>query len=230
MATSSVSTEQLPPKKDGFIGKRVRFLVDVFIWLLISLFISILIEWCGIFLGWWDTTGSSHATEVLNNELQWLNNDFHSVLGSPVETSLRFSAYMYQFFFVWFNYDLLASLMEIDALHRVTAYIKAAVTVIQLFFVRLTIIGFSLPVFIVFIICSLVDGLMVRELRRFGGDRESAFVWHNAASWIKPLTITPFIFYLTSPWSIHPNWIVLPFVILLSISMWLVSSKFKKYA
>ncbi len=43
-------------------------------WLLVSLFISILIEWVGMVF-WWEDQGSAHSQQMLANELQYLGAD-----------------------------------------------------------------------------------------------------------------------------------------------------------
>ena len=230
-AASAPNDNQSSKKKeDGFIGKRIRFLFDVIAWVFFALALSVLLEWVGIFLSWWDQPGALHSEVILSKELGWLNQDFATVLGSPAATSLRFSRTMYEVFFVWFDIDLAALLLSVDFIAPIAAYFKASFTVIQLFFVRLVIITFSLPVFIVFSLVALVDGAGVRDIRRFCLDREKAWQWHVVMSWIKPLVVVPFIVYLGSPWSIHPNWIILPFALMLSLALWFVASTFKKYA
>lgn len=231
-ATSASNNNQstLKKKEDGFIGKRVRFLFDVVLWVIFALALSVLLEWVGIFLSWWDQPGALHSEAILSKELGWLHQDFATVLGSPAATSLRFSRTMYEVFFIWFDIDLASLLLSVDIIAPIAAYFKASFTVIQLFFVRLVIITFSLPVFIVFSLVALVDGAGVRDIRRFCLDREKAWQWHVVMSWIKPLVVVPFIVYLGSPWSIHPNWIILPFALMLSLALWFVASTFKKYA
>ncbi len=217
-------------KEDGFFGKRIRFFFDVIGWVIFALALSVLLEWVGIFFSWWKQPGALHSEAILTKELGWLNSDFATVLGSPASSSVRFSRTMYEVFFVWFGIDLAALLLTVDFISPVAAYFKASFTVIQLFFVRLVIITFSLPVFIVFSLVALVDGAGVRDIRRFCLDREKAWQWHVVMSWIKPLVVVPFIVYLGSPWSIHPNWIILPFALMLSLALWFVASTFKKYA
>ena len=231
MASNSVES-RIRDKKDseGFIARRIRFFFDVLFWIATALFISILIEWLGIFLSWWPQPGELHSSVVLQKELSWINKDFSSVLGSPAESSFRFSRYMYETFFVWFGFDLIQSLINVDSLAGVSAYIKASINVIQLFFSRLVILIFSLPVFLIFAIVVIVDGAVVRDIRKFGLDLERLWIWSNAKVSIKPLVVVPFITYLDSPWSIHPDWIILPFVLMLSTALWLVTSKFKKNA
>lgn len=231
MASNATDTH-IGDKRDneGFITRRIRFFFDVVFWIATALLISILIEWIGIFLSWWPQPDEFHSATVLKKELSWINQDFSTVLGSPADSSLRFSRYMYEAFFVWFGFDLILSLINVESFGGVAAYIKASINVIQLFFSRLIILTFSLSVFLIFAIVVIVDGAVIREVRKFGLDLERSWIWSNAKSSIKPLVVVPFIVYLGSPWSIHPNWIILPFVLMLSTALWLVSSKFKKNA
>ncbi len=228
---SAANTKNLKDKdkREGLIFDSIRFLLDVCIWILITLAISILIEWIGMTFGWWEERGAQHANAMLNKELAWLNRDFANVLGSPAETSLRFSKYMYEVLFVWWNKDIALSILSIQGIGLIGLYIEAAITIMQLFFARLAIISFSLPVFLIFGVVAVVDGMVARDIRRFSLDREGGLVFHTAKAGIQPLFITPFVVYLASPWSIHPNLIILPFAVGLSIALWTVTYKFKKY-
>jgi hypothetical protein len=50
----------------------------------------------------------------------------------------------------------------------------------QVFSVRLAILTLTTPVFVPFTLVALVDGFVQRDLRRWGGGRESSFVYHWA--------------------------------------------------
>ena len=220
----------LPKKKTNFIGNIIRFFFYLLVWIVFALMINILIEILGMLFNWWDLPGAAHSDWMLRVELGWLNRDFQGVLGSPTDNAIRFSSYMYDLFFVWFGYDIAQSVLDSSANTGYVAYIKASMNITQLFFVRMIVLLFSLPIFIIFASMAFVDGLMKRELRRFGGDRESGWIWHRAFQSIKPLSIAPFVLYLASPWSIHPTIVILPFVMMISYAIWLSTLKFKKYA
>lgn len=229
MAEATTSQEHVVQRKEGFISRRLSFVLSIATWIAIALLMNILIELVGIFLNWWDLPGSSHSAFMLRQELIWINGDFSRVLGSPAENSVRFSNWVYQWFFVWFGVDYAKSFLVWKSIAPYAAYFKAAITIIQLFSVRLVVILFSIPVFFIFSLVGFVDGLMVRDLRRFGGDRESSYFWHYVVKMIKPMVVVPFVLYLASPWSIHPNWAILPFAFGLGFSVWLTTAKFKKY-
>ena len=62
--------------------------------------------------------------------------------------------------------------------YRTTLLTQGAMQVTQLFSVRLAILTLAMPVFLLFSLVALVDGLVQRDLRRWGGGRESSFVYH----------------------------------------------------
>ena len=219
-----------PKKKTNFVGNIIRFFFYLLVWTVFALLINIIIEVLGMLFNWWELPGAEHSNQMLSVELGWLNRDFHGVLGSPTGNAIRFSTYMYDLFFVWFGYDIAQSVLNSSANTGYVGYIKASLNITQLFFVRVIVLLFSLPVFFIFAIMAFVDGLMKRELRRFGGDRESGWIWHRAFESIKPLSIAPIVLYLASPWSIHPTIVILPFVLMISYAIWLSTLKFKKYA
>jgi integrating conjugative element membrane protein (TIGR03747 family) len=68
-----------------------------------------------------------------------------------------------------------------------------------------------------------------RDIRRWSGGRESAFVYHWAKKFILPSLTLPWMVYLAMPFSIHPNLIVLPFAVLLAVVVRVMTATFKKY-
>jgi len=68
----------------------------------------------------------------------------------------------------------------------------------------------AMPIFLLFSLVALVDGLVQRDLRRWGGGRESSFVYHYAKKAALPL-------------------VVLPFATLFALTVAVTASTFKKY-
>ena len=87
----------------------------------------------------------------------------------------------------------------------------------------------ALPVFALFSLVAIVDGLVKRDLRRWGGGRESSFVYHWAKRSALPLLVLTWVIYLALPFSLHPTFIVLPFAMLFALSVAVTASTFKKY-
>ena len=101
--------------------------------------------------------------------------------------------------------------------------------VTQVFSVRLAILTLATPIFLLFSLVALVDGLVQRDLRRWGGGRESSFVYHYAKKAALPLVVLCWVIYLAIPFSLHPTFVVLPFATLFALSLAVTASTFKKY-
>jgi hypothetical protein len=62
--------------------------------------------------------------------------------------------------------------------HPIAEFVIAMMQVTQVFSVCMAILTLAMPVFLLFSLVALVDGLVQRDLRRWGGGRESSFVYH----------------------------------------------------
>jgi integrating conjugative element membrane protein (TIGR03747 family) len=71
----------------------------------------------------------------------------------------------------------------------------------------------TLPAYAMIGVMSLVDGLVQRDLRRFGGGLESGLLYHHLKAMLRPMLSLPIFLYLISPWSLHPTTIFVPFVL-----------------
>ena len=75
----------------------------------------------------------------------------------------------------------------------------------------------------------MVDGLVRRDIRKFGAGRESGFIYHRAKAALMPLAVLPWVIYLALPVSLHPLLILLPGAMLLGLAMNIAAGSFKKY-
>lgn len=80
-----------------------------------------------------------------------------------------------------------------------------------------------------FSLVALVDGFVKRDLRFWGGGRESSFVYHWAKRSAMPLLVLSWVIFLALPFSLHPTDIVLPFATLFALSIAVTAGTFKKY-
>jgi integrating conjugative element membrane protein (TIGR03747 family) len=78
-------------------------------------------------------------------------------------------------------------------------------------------------------VVALVDGLVQRDLRRWGGGRESAFIYHHVKKLLFPSLLLAWIVYLGLPFSLHPNFVILPFAGLFAFAVTVTAGTFKKY-
>ena len=219
---------------------------------------SIIIEWVGLVL-WWPEEGIEHSRAMLAREISYLDTDFEKreraesyldtdfrrsvVTSDPARFAKRFADNTYHYLFevtrfvefirwvspppVMNEQGLRVTLHKIY--HSMAEYVIAMMQVTQVFSVRLAILTLAMPIFLLFSLVALVDGLVQRDLRRWGGGRESSFVYHYAKKAALPLVVITWVVYLALPFSLHPSFIVLPFAGLFAVSVAVTASTFKKY-
>jgi len=232
------SGESPPKRKEpGLIGRLLSSILNIVFWLFVSLVISIMIEWAGMAFFWPDE-GVNHSKKMLEHEQYYLNHRLvnnstryiHSIYSVTQDinqwvtrvakkitlTSVRFSHNQY--------------VRGINKYYQhVKVYLEAIPYITQVFFTRIAIILFSLPAFILSGIFGAADGLIERDLRRWGGGRESSNVYNIARKSILPVFIVACVIYLSLPTSIHPAWVIMPFVILFGFSIRVSFERLKKY-
>ena len=95
---------------------------------------------------------------------------------------------------------------------------------------RLSIVIFALPAFILACLLGAVDGLVRRDLRKWGGGRESSFIYHHAKATTYLALGGGFALYLAWPTGgFNPSYMVLVFTVLVAWFLSLTLSSFKKY-
>ncbi|WP_230847863.1 TIGR03747 family integrating conjugative element membrane protein, partial [Pseudomonas amygdali] len=108
-------------------------------------------------------------------------------------------------------------------------YGLAALYTTLVFCVRLVILTLAIPLFVMTAFVGFVDGLVRRDLRRFGAGRESSYLYHKARATMVPLVIIPWSLYLALPFSVSPLLVLLPCAALLGLAVSITASSFKKY-
>ncbi|PHS00171.1 MAG: TIGR03747 family integrating conjugative element membrane protein [Blastopirellula sp.] len=234
---------QAPRRKEpGIIGNSFSVLVQFITWLVISLIVSIGIEWVGMAY-YWTEQGSDHAKNVLAQDQSYLNAQLvdktipikASIIGWT-EIGVEWIGDM-----DWFEPDrnrmpdssdgVLTNVIEWakDLRIKYKEHLKASEYVSQTFVIRLGLIVFSLPIFILAILVGAVDGLIERDLRRWGGGRESSNVFTLAKGAITPLFVLACVVYISLPLSLNPVVIILPFAMLVGLSTRITFGSLKKY-
>ncbi|WP_224418704.1 MULTISPECIES: TIGR03747 family integrating conjugative element membrane protein [unclassified Modicisalibacter] len=204
------------------------------IWIvLVSIICSVAIEWLGIYFQWFGQPGSMHARQTMLSEMGYLDSQFTRSLlvSSPVEFASLVVETCYQWLFVKTG---IAGWVEqgADALGWVgtlKTYLQAAMYVTLMTLTRCVILALTSPLFALAAIMGFTDGLVSRDLRRFGAGRESAFVYHHAKRMVTPIFLTGWLIYLSLPFSIHPNLFLLPCALLFGLMIAIATASFKKY-
>ncbi|MCF6231107.1 MAG: TIGR03747 family integrating conjugative element membrane protein [Gammaproteobacteria bacterium] len=228
----------------GFIRKVFESALGLLSLLLLTLMISVILEWLGMAF-FWNEEGAAHSHNMLQNELAFLQEDFrrHLFESSPAEIASYSALVTYEYVVVKSGYLALSerlsqpvfaaepTLMSFfkSIYTHIEKYITATINILLVFVVRLMVILLSLPIIFLVGIAAFVDGLVQRDLRRFGGGREFGMVYHGFKAMMKPILLLPILFYLAAPISIHPNFVFVPAAALLAMAVFVTTSTFKKY-
>ncbi|WP_191833826.1 TIGR03747 family integrating conjugative element membrane protein [Pseudomonas fluorescens] len=242
------TTQRQQAQQRGLIASLVTLPLRMLGVLLGSLLLSIIIECVG--MHWfWPEQGWRHAQGMLNYELNHLSTHFtrSAVVQEPGRTAQQIVEGAYEWIFVrtglldWMSQ---ASARSRAASHSDTrdvrfylsqvyvwseSYLIAAAFTVLTFIVRLLVLVLTLPLFILAAFVGLVDGLVRRDVRKFGAGRETSFVYHRAKAALMPLAVLPWIIYLTLPISVHPLLVLLPCAALLGMVVCITASTFKKH-
>ncbi|QCG68255.1 TIGR03747 family integrating conjugative element membrane protein [Pseudomonas veronii] len=245
-AASTAQREQ--NRRQGLIASTITLPFRLFGVLIGSLLISIVVECVGMHLFWKDQ-GWRHSQAMLQYELGHLSNHFtHSVIvQEPGRTAHQLVDTGYEWIFVKTG---LLERISINA-ERARApsqgdtrnfryfisqvyvwsenYLIAAAFTTLTFLVRLLVLVLTLPLIFTAAFVGLIDGLVRRDVRRFGAGRESGFIYHRAKASLLPLAVLPWVIYLALPISVHPLFVLLPSAALLGLAVNLTAGSFKKY-
>lgn len=245
--TARNSPTSSPPAKraPGLLGNTIGGLMQILGWVMFSLMLSILIEWIGI-ATLWKEQGSAHAEKSLQSDLSYLNQrllthvwnieyrlrDVVNVAITWVDhQSERLSRSLGHRYHDSSNSSKLVNMaarLNTEA-DRYTPYFEVVPPVVKSFFVRLALLIFSLPAFALFFMLGMVDGLVERDLRRWGGGRESSMVYNLARKSIFRFFIGACVVYISLPTSVNPTWVILPFAVAFGLSTRVTFERLKKY-
>ncbi|MCT8962833.1 TIGR03747 family integrating conjugative element membrane protein [Pseudomonas veronii] len=242
MATSTQNPPPQPIQHPGLIISAISLVLRIIGLLIASLLFSILIEFAGLLLFWGDQ-GWRHSQAMLSSELGWLSEHFKSslILQQPGQTIVQWLDFLNQWLLVKTGFADFARQARVSSLGNgfwswinqlyvsIEDFVLAAVYVVFTFVVRLTILALATPLFVLAMFTGFVDGLMLRDLRKFGAGRESSFVYHRAKRAVVPLLFVPWIIYLSLPVSLNPIAIFFPCAVMLGVAMAITAATFKKH-
>ncbi|WP_075339302.1 TIGR03747 family integrating conjugative element membrane protein [Yersinia enterocolitica] len=236
-----------PPKKPGFFMSLFWHLPWTIIGILLaSWLVNLLIEYIGLTF-FWASEGAEHSRQVMLTESVYLSESFTRslLMSEPVTLINYWIQQVYQWLLVdsgfirWLNEgrQIKAQTGAVQSLNRLDhwlaialgEYLQATVYVTVIFAIRIAILVLSIPLFIMVCVTGIVDGLVRRDLRRYGAGYESSFVYHHARRLVKPALYGPCILYLSWPTAVWPNLLLLPAAVTLGMVLSVVTGAFKKY-
>ncbi|EBS5930376.1 TIGR03747 family integrating conjugative element membrane protein [Salmonella enterica subsp. enterica serovar Saintpaul] len=233
-----------PPKKPGLLWLLLwRLPWHIAGILFASLLLSLLVEYAGLVL-WWPEQGAQHARTMMETELRFLSADFTRslVMSQPSVTVMSWVREGYR----W----LAENIMPASPLNngnsgnlftqmaaasgtwlavQLRVFLEATLYITVVFVVRVSILLLSLPLFVMAAAVAMVEGLSLRDLRRYGAGYESSFLYHHARGLIKPSLVYPCMAYLSWPAAAYPNAFLLPSAMLFGMVLTVQASTFKKY-
>ncbi|MNO72431.1 hypothetical protein D3C76_633780 [compost metagenome] len=239
----TTATSQPPVQRSSrFIFGTVELCLKLLGLLFASLLFSIVLEFVGM-LWFWPEQGWHHSHAMWLSELVWLSDHFKSSLlvQEPAQATAKVLQHLNEWVVVrsgWAQSDTQLKLLSREPSLQgqfaqvyvvVQDYLLAALFTVFTFVVRLAVLALATPLFLLAVITGAVDGLMRRDLRKFGAGRESSFVYHRAKLTLLPLMVSPWLIYLSLPWSLNPNWVLLPCATLLGCMVAITAATFKKY-
>lgn len=231
-----------PQRSPGLIFGMLELCLRLLGLLFASLIFSIVLEFVGM-LWFWPEQGWHHSHAMWLSELGWLSNHFKSSLlvKEPAQATAKVLEHLHDWVVVrsgWAQSDTQLKLLSREASLQgqfaqayvlVQDYLLAALFTVFTFVVRLAVLSLATPLFLLAVITGAIDGLMCRDLRKFGAGRESSFVYHRAKRTLLPLMVSPWVIYLSIPWSLNPNWVLLPCAVILGCMIAITAATFKKY-
>ena len=248
MKEPAATAERQQARQRGLVASVVTLPWRLFGVLVASLLLSIVIECVGMHLFWPDQ-GWRHAQGMLDYELNQFSTHFtrSAVVQEPGRTARWLVEGTYEWVFVktglldWTRDASAQASAPSRGAHRdfrhylahvylwTERYLIAAGFTVLTFIVRLLVLVLTLPLFLLAAFVGLIDGLVRRDIRKFGAGRESGFVYHRAKAALMPLAMLPWVTYLALPVSLHPLVILLPSAAMLGVATNIAASSFKKY-
>ena len=224
----------------GFVRGTFRFIGGFLLWLMFSLIFSIIMEWIGLTF-WWPEEGATHSLKMYEAEIGYLADDMKDSLISADPAGFAADVSEASFRWLWVETGGLdgirwlsrppppdANLIQHIG-YSLKDYALATVNTTQVFALRVAILTLAMPVFLLFGLVGLVDGIAERDIRTWSGGRESGYVFHWAIKFVTPALILTWAIYLSMPISVHPGLVVLPFAIMFALALRVSSMMFKKY-
>ena len=229
-------SESLPAQlpQQGLISKGLSWTGRVITALMASWFFSLMMEWVGIaFI--WPEQGAEHSRLMMNTELTWFATNVQQSLLStdPVGQLNTLLQQIWQWLFSdtramqWL--EKLSRRPDGDMLRELIVYAEAAVYITLTFVLRVFILLLTAPLFVLAALTGVIDGLVRRDIRRFGCGYESGFIYHHAKRIVLPIFFLTWVIYLSLPFSVAPWVILLPSAFLFGLSVSITVGSFKKY-
>jgi integrating conjugative element membrane protein (TIGR03747 family) len=107
--------------------------------------------------------------------------------------------------------------------------VEVAMLIARLYGAKAAMLVGALPLFVLVYLVAMVDGLTARYIRKQGGGRESAFIYHRAKWAIVMLIGSAVVFLLLLPLSYSPRWLLPSMALVIGVLARTQWAYYKKY-
>lgn len=208
-------SEQRPPPSrppQGPTGWLLSLLGRIIGLVIGALVLRVVLELAGLYF-WWPQEGSKHVFQVMKQEHTELVLALQPhPLGNEILVLLEKGA----------NSVLMANRL----LQK--PFTALAYTLVS-FMQRLVWLATMLPLLCLCAITGLTEGLVRRDLRRFGSGLESVFLHRYVIKSGSSVATTLWVFYLAQPLFLPATLILLPASLWFGITVWMVVGSFKRW-
>ncbi len=204
-------SEQRPPPSRPAQGP-VGWLLSLTGLVIGALVLRVVLELAGLYF-WWPQEGSRHVFQVMRQEQTEL---VIALQSHPLKNEM-------------------VMLLENGTTHGLLAnrflqkpFTALAYTLVS-FMLRLTWLVAMLPLLCLCVVIGLAEGLVQRDLRRFGSGLESVFLHRYVIRSGSSVATTLWVFYLAQPLFVPAMLVLLPAALWLGITVWMAAESFKRW-
>lgn len=208
-------SEQRPPPScpaQGPIGWLLSLAGRIVGLVIGALVLRVVLELAGLYF-WWSQEGSRHVFQVMRREQAELvialqphplGNDIVMLLENGTTHVLKANILLQKPFTV-LSYMLVSFMLRLIWLAAMT------------------------PLLCLSALTGLTEGLVQRDLRRFGSGLESVFLHRYVIRSGSSVATTLWMFYLAQPLFLPPMLVLLPTALWFGITVWMVAGSFKRW-
>ncbi|MBJ8403891.1 DUF4400 domain-containing protein [Citrobacter cronae] len=177
-----------------------------------ALVLRVVLELAGLYF-WWPQEGSRHIFQVMKQE--------HTELVLALQSHPQG--------------EKIVMLLENNAPHMLITnrLIQKPLTILAYtlvsFMLRLTWLIATFPLLCLCVLIGLTEGLVRRDLRRFGSGLESVFLHRYVIKSGSSVATTLWVFYLAKPLFLPAMLVLLPAALWFGVTVWMVASSFKRW-
>ncbi|HDZ1320145.1 TPA: DUF4400 domain-containing protein [Klebsiella pneumoniae] len=208
-------SEQRPPPSrpaQGPVGWLLSLAGRIIGLVIGALVLRIILELAGLYF-WWPQEGSRHVFMVMKHEQAELVTALQPhAMGNEILVLLEKGA----------TYVLMVNRL----LQK--PFTALAYTLVS-FMQRLVWLASMLPLVCLCVLIGLTEGLVRRDLRRFGSGLESVFMHRYVIKSGSSVATTLWVFYLAQPLFLPVTLVLLPAALWFGITIWMAAGSFKRW-